>query len=532
MKEPTYLSKTFATLIVCVAHYQEQYMEPVPLEIWQAFHMVAARLHRVQDPKTYRFINEDDLTLSCTKQPPGWPFPLTPDAPFSQSLASETLEWNIDDLPTEIVSHIFGYLVDSQRDMCNILKTSRFWHAIAEPLLYRSPCLSSRKGIQQLLSVGRSGLQSKWPLKRKLDYLQFAPCASGSLMGTDTVVGVKGILSSHSCLYRCIVSDRHRYQDIHPLFFQLASTFANLKIIKESFKKDFQKDPVFHTVNQSNTRKTGFTISDYLLTRLLRNARRILETQEWKGVSPLMSQETCLFLLDMFQSDSHMIGSLAVGCLRKARPGVISQCRHMLNIISGALLIQVQYVTLCSQRLLDAYCLIYYEGLDVCGSLDVDNLEKVLNSFNRAQLSYPYAGEAKAIHDCLMLLYAKSCSEIPEDCDKSDCISSPSKELDLLKLRSSLASFPPSGANKEVCEFFEGTLEKTLWTNVLWRDQDLDELSRWKEWLEMIVKWQRASQQMEPVKELLRTNMAKIDGLRGSQVIIITLGKMGILINL
>jgi hypothetical protein len=71
--------------------------------------------------------------------------------------------------------------------------------------------------------------------------------------------------------------------------------------------------------------------------------------------------------------------------------------------------------------------------------------------------------------------------------------------------------------NSEICEFLETSLEKTEFPNPAWIDDELSELIRWRKWITIVIKWFKSSKQMEPVKELLRGNMTKIDQLRELQ---------------
>ena len=64
-------------------------------------------------------------------------------------------------------------------------------------------------------------------------------------------------------------------------------------------------------------------------------------------------------------------------------------------------------------------------------------------------------------------------------------------------------------------------MDFTEFPNPIWMDEDLVELNQWRKWISIVIRWFKSSKQMEPVKELLRGNMTKIDQLRAIQVITI-----------
>ncbi|KAI8925277.1 hypothetical protein BC831DRAFT_461738 [Entophlyctis helioformis] len=85
--------------------------------------------------------------------------------------------------------------------------------------------------------------------------------------------------------------------------------------------------------------------------------------------------------------------------------------------------------------------------------------------------------------------------------------------LPISTLRDALLTFPPTSINGEMVEHLHRITEM---------DYDLrepggTELKLWVSWLNETIRWHTASKQMDPVKDLLRGSMHKIDQLRGVQ---------------
>jgi len=87
------------------------------------------------------------------------------------------------------------------------------------------------------------------------------------------------------------------------------------------------------------------------------------------------------------------------------------------------------------------------------------------------------------------------------------------------QLRDTLSSFPPTAINPELAEFLECFHN----LDVDPEESDFLEMSKWIGWLREIFRWQKVSRQMEPVKDLLRKSMLKIDAFRSIQVNLLVL---------
>jgi hypothetical protein len=93
-------------------------------------------------------------------------------------------------------------------------------------------------------------------------------------------------------------------------------------------------------------------------------------------------------------------------------------------------------------------------------------------------------------------------------------------------LREGLMSFQPGTLNSETAELIEQLMEAKCDVDEKLKcgdDLDMDEfletveLSKCIKWMKEVVRWQRAGRQLDPVKELLRKSMGRIDSLRAIQ---------------
>ncbi|KAK5672467.1 hypothetical protein QVD99_001228 [Batrachochytrium dendrobatidis] len=122
--------------------------------------------------------------------------------------------------------------------------------------------------------------------------------------------------------------------------------------------------------------------TSFTLTLLIRSCRRwVFLMPEWRGFdfSPHKAYGVITFLLDSLQTASQPIWhNLESDLVRFIRPMLISKCRSALSSISSTLLLQVQFMTLSAQRLLDCYTMIYYKALSIAQSLSVTQLVEIM----------------------------------------------------------------------------------------------------------------------------------------------------------
>ena len=501
--------KSYGALIVCIGHL-EQENEIIPIELWNAFFLLSQRLHRIKHPYVNQTCNVLDQDLKSRFET------LSLSTMDQEALEIQVYSPCIHDLPTEILSLVFEYLQESQMDLYQSALTCKRWYLLANPLIYKSPQLYDITAIQRVLTLSRTSSYFGWNYKGMVQSIHFGPCRSGSLLGSECIPGLDHIFQSHSCLYRLIVQDRDLYPGFHPIFLNLVKAFPNVKQIKEIRHTLSSSSPINTYLRRSP--RPGLNMSDYILTRLLKSAKTTFEMKEWSHIEVHLIQPICIFLLDLFQNENHLLSQLIPNGIRNCKHSVVTKVRNALNILSSALLLQVQYVTICSQRLLDAYCMIYYEALDLSNWLNVDRLKILIETTD----SEPRIREqVDCIYDCLTLLFHEYSSPSTDNTDSTDEESLVPKKriLDFDKVKNVITTFPPSGINKETCEFIEHTLENHVmdWSMDLEMNESND-LHYWRQWLQSILVWHKASKQMEPVKDLLRSNMSKIDMLRGVQV--------------
>lgn len=463
-------------------------------EIWIAIVLVVDALEKIKRPMlipilTLDMIDEDfkDISLDPKSIP-------TVNNSFGVS--------KIQSLPVEILTMIFEN-VDSQRDLALASRTCKRWNAIIGQLIIKNPQLFTKNSICKFIRLGNTPKWRQYSRKDKIISLNFGSSFNGSFLGDENVQGIDTLMAAHSCLYRMIVKDRSKYPDVHPIFQEILKTFPSLKYIKEI---------MFAKSNGSNERKiirNGFTMSDFVLSRILRIMKRINSSTEWQVIPFSRIQHVVIFLLEIYQSETNSISKYVPKAIRNTRSAFNDKIKAIMNLVSGSLLLQVQYVTTSSQRLLDTYCMIYYEALDLCSLLKVDFVKTLFEKAKRMESMYMYTREALCIYECVRLVFQEPISPVSESVTIRD--------LDYQKLRSEISRFPPSLMNSEICEFLETSLEKTEFPNPAWIDDELSELIRWRKWITIVIKWFKSSKQMEPVKELLRGNMTKIDQLRELQ---------------
>lgn len=301
---------------------------------------------------------------------------------------------------------------------------------------------------------------------------------------------------------------------------------------------------------------------------------------EWNGIKDSVSDclSACILLLDLYQGNFHPIWhQLGSDVVRATKPMITRQARHFLSHIYSTLLLQVRFVTSNSQRLLDCYCLIYYRVLSLAQNLDVQALasamgcpatvdsrddvavsesrmvmlqeaqrhmenesflsltdylppndivevvsNETLNSTSTASPQNPYfpsnmsleapqgsnMKSARMIYEALIVIFH---FRIPANLHSSQ--SYPPVPVDLL--RDILITFPPSTINSETVEL----ISKLVNVKLDPIEASTPVLKEWLNWLNEIIRWHDASKEMEPVKDLLRKSMVKIDELRGLQVL-------------
>ncbi|KAJ3111103.1 hypothetical protein HDU96_005993 [Phlyctochytrium bullatum] len=351
--------------------------------------------------------------------------------------------------------------------------------------------------------------------------------------------------------------------------------------------------------------------TDLLLCNLIKSADRVVAFSKWCGLHPTRLLGVGIFLLDLLENpEGKFWEGVPTRTVRKAKEGTIDKYRRILNALSTVILTEVQYITASSQRLLNAYCLVYYRALAQSNALNLTIVLKCLRNaaselqnhsgFNAAsflhQGSFVPSSPAGRILQALQLIFHENLLSVPRNPVLSaphtvpqppsphpDASASPGPSEDSLgpeeasssssvpsitisaaspdtetssnsgtgssmvdnngariedtilggmltsrtALRDAFTSFAPGTMNAETAELVERVVDITEEL-----DRELDrasradniddfldavEMAKCVRWLRELVKWQRAGKQMEPVKDLLRRSMARIDFLRGVQ---------------
>jgi hypothetical protein len=412
---PSEIMKSFGAIALTIIWMDEKQIS-IP-EVWTSFFLVSHKLYEIkQGPEFKKSIK---------------PFPSEAknDKSISTSPMSQSTK-GIYSLPNELLYAIVKYL--PQSDLYQGSLVSKQWHRVINPILYKNPSVSSVQSLYHLVKLSENTGHFNWSFKDMVQEVHFAPCQSGSLLGGEKVTGIENILNSHSCLYRMIVLDRHLYPGTHPIFMDLIRSFSNLKNIVE-IHNNTDESPQINFLRR--VPRVGHSMSDYILSRLIKYSKRMQDMKEWSCIDFNKIQSICIFLLDLFESGT-TLAKLMPQAAKKAKTPLLHKIKSVLNCLSGSLLLQVQYVTLSSQKLLDAYCLIYYEALDVSNMLNLDRLASIFEK-KKAE-DYGYQKEADCIEKCLQLLFHKD--------------SESSEPMDFEKIRHGITSFPPSGVNKETCK--------------------------------------------------------------------------------
>jgi hypothetical protein len=472
---------------------------------------------------------------------------------------------SLDLLPTELIYTILKY-VNDQETLYNLLRTSKRMKNLISPVINRDPYLTSSTSLLAYLKT-----LSDYELNPRS--ISFGPSANGILSENHHNV-LEFLPFVHSGLFNYLIRDRNSKgsngQLVHPIFYAFAHLTNDETIFEEySYNKEPRSSQaVREPFVQSNLEISQIHSSSLTLQTLLKACRKWdMKYPEWSGTKWFLgdSLQTCILLMEWFQGDFYPIWHLLGGeTVRLVRPLIQRQCRALLSHIYSTLLLQVRFITSNSQRLLDCYCVIYYRVLSVAQILNVeglldaigeenlvvpetvglrdrtpDNLSQPLlnrtlvnlpNEINENQILITELPESRSHTNPIRVIdQTKTLSEVQKlavNIYKSLImifhLRIPSEVravegipiVPLSTLTEILVTFPPSSVNKETVEFIE-PLSKTQ----LPHDHiQAPVLNKWCKWLGEIVKWNDASIEMDPVKELLRKSMDKIDFLRTIQV--------------
>ncbi|KAJ3294709.1 hypothetical protein HDU79_010555 [Rhizoclosmatium sp. JEL0117] len=351
--------------------------------------------------------------------------------------------------------------------------------------------------------------------------------------------------------------------------------------------------------SRSRTPVESLMDPDRLLSNLIKLCRRVIGLCDTFGVAPETIVDSLLLflgLLESFEKPVWQLGLLSEESFKEIKKCVFDKLRGILNAISTSILIEVQYVTVSSQKLLDSYCMLYYRALAHANAMNLGVVLDILqlsfnsslcksaqhNKIRNASREFtasskqdpdsptyhrPATKPAHKILQALTLMFHRNLFNFPRNntpdgvaldipptttihpdippttpLNPTEQSNQQQQDFDTLgglltsrtSLREGLMSFVPGSMNSETAEFIQeiladtSDLETQLTTTSL-QDQsgsntngarDFEEaleVAKCVRWMKEVVRWQRAGRQMEPVKDLLRKSMARIDRLRGVQ---------------
>ncbi|KAJ3026535.1 UNVERIFIED_CONTAM: hypothetical protein HDU68_005490 [Siphonaria sp. JEL0065] len=350
------------------------------------------------------------------------------------------------------------------------------------------------------------------------------------------------------------------------------------------------------TLNQSRAGTPMDTLmdSDRLLTNLVKLCRRVLKLCDSFGLSYEAIVDTLLVFLRIFESfDTPIWKATGISqySFRDIKQTVFDKLRGILNAISTCILIEVQYITISSQKLLDSYCMLYYRALAHANAMNLSIVLDILQTAARELKSttspyngidssnHPYRPAKKPAHrilQAIQLMFHRNLFNLPRrnanNADPNNMdgpipaihpdIADPMEQMNPMQvehdqeqnqefdtlggllnsrtsLREGLMSFAPGSMNSETAEFIEEILDSNndleYQLNMSLKIEESSgnsapsssdrqreyeesvEIAKCIRWMKEVVRWQRAGRQMEPVKDLLRRSMARIDVLRGVQ---------------
>ncbi|KAJ3258009.1 hypothetical protein HK103_004143 [Boothiomyces macroporosus] len=481
------INKLFTALIL-VLDYQQKTEQGTDIKTWNALFLVCDSLQKIKNQ---------------TRKPELKPLMNTqPDISYTHSPLVHIMS-----LPNEILLLIADH-VELQETVAELSMANKRMYHLLRHKLYKHPILTSPASINKFIT----NMERNKQLADIVSRISFGPSTVGSLAKPHVRSSkTENIPFVHSGLFRFFIykelDENNEIVDL--LLYKFASVFPNIQLNELAVNKENTFGLNYHSHEIHQRKQVGKIPSSSFTLSALHQAFKKWNTdfKEWDGLKDDINEclETSQLLLDWFQGDFHPIWhQLGSDVVRSVKPLVLNQCRSLLNQINTILLLQVRFITGNSQRLLDCYCLIYYRMLSIAQQLDIEVLVNILKEEDTPRCSAvdtnPTTNRqvAKGIYEALMVIFH---------------LQLPQSDIPVQLLRDIMVSFPPSSINAESIEFITHLLEIELE-----QDENKDCLQLWLTWLNEIVKWYEASKEMDPVKDLLRKSMGKIDMLRGIQV--------------
>ncbi|KAI9203706.1 uncharacterized protein BJ171DRAFT_599931 [Polychytrium aggregatum] len=570
----TRLSNQFRVLTICYARASR----PAEREaLWPILLATAERLVLVKKHKPYLGLSSTAHRQTHLAVPalaaPSCP-PSAPSMVLECSLAQPTDSPSTNRilLPTELLERIFLFL-DCQGQYHKLTLVSKQFNRIATPLLYRSPKLSSPYAVDRFLYTCDGPTANRtWSYGPMVREIHFLSPIRGSLIGLLPMPhGCEEISHSHSTLFAVLLLSRLSPDPaMSQIFYSIVETLPRLVCIRETCKGSDEPIAVSSRLASSISQSLGpdegrgdhKIVTNFMLGQLLKASRRCVEYAAGAGIKSANLFDCSEFLLEMLEGDAKPMWEGMNGkLLRQAKTAVMQKVKWILNSLSTGLLLEVQYVTLCCQRLLEVYCGMYYCALSKADALDFDNLilafedafgrpvrngcifdqptdsdaiERLLNfdpwdydatyeepmpvpmpmsietaSLDRDSGHIP-SDPVRRVYQALQLI---THSSLTVDEASRITIWNDSFLESREEFRAAIMNMEAGSLNMETAEFLDLLIREDI--EIV--DEKTCALALCVEWMRDVVVWQRATKQMDSVKALLRRSMQKIDAFRGMQ---------------
>ncbi|KAJ3392519.1 hypothetical protein HDU84_004004 [Entophlyctis sp. JEL0112] len=569
--------------------------------VWRAIMAEVDLLHSLQAPRVRQALS-DSQVLQLISSTSLDQFTRTDCArPTSMPMTSTRRNLHF---PNELITAIASLVPTSCLYHCALV--SRRWNNVITPILYGDAVCPTVSSISKLLYLCQQSNVSR-NLRWKYSELAKAITFSQPVVTINAPGIEESIIETQSSLFRLFVLDRanQSWSFVHPILSRFFVECGKLDMLQEqltvseSEKRSSglqrnntasqpnipaqlhedaisnqspatgfgssQSIPIDHqssaaSISSSNSRpqsssriKTDcLSNSNSLLSNLAKLCKRVVKLSVELGIDSQRTLDFAYYLLALFESFDRAIWGVSrftIESFRLVKENVFEKLKQALKPISTAVLIEVQYISVSSQRLLDAYCMMYYRALAHANAL---NLSIILDILQRASLELksqqnPSTNTNVAVDrhnlsrkpshrilQALHLLFHRNLFRTTRN-ESSDPPSGEPAEAEnydtlggLLEsrysLREGLMSFAPGSLNSETAEFIEQLLEfndelAAALAEEYPNDPNCEniEIAKCIRWMKEVVRWQRAGRQMEPVKDLLRRSMARIDRLRNIQ---------------
>jgi hypothetical protein len=495
-------SRNLFSVLIILLDWQSRQTSGTLTESWNSLFLVCAGLAKVK-----RIAKENmELAWNHSTHSPK-------DRPWKGTTSPRNPYTSLSSLPTEIILKILS-MVNNQQVLSNVSRLNGRFYRLSTALLYQIPRLTSPTSINNFMaSISEMPLSNRSFVKT----LVFAPTKTGSLSHpTKRNSRFEMIPYVHSGLFLLLIQNRDLIgRDrilVHPIFYHLARLFPFCISYQEHGCHKESKTQLAETYSKGAVPEISkIPSSSITLSFLIRSCQRWhTDFQEWNGLKDdiIGCFDTVILILDWLQGNFHPIWHRLGGDLiRRIKPIIHNRCRTLLAHLNASLLLQVRFITSNSQRLLDCYCLIFYRVLSMAQALSVQALADIMESDKQKELSLNQIA-ASQIYEALAIIFQL---RIPAEVINSN--GRGNLDIPVQILQDILVTFPPSSINAETAELIGQLLEIKL----DYEASSTPQLQEWMKWFDEINHWHDASIEMEPVKDLLRKSMAKIDQLRGIQ---------------